>query len=67
MIKKGGIIDSICRKVGISERVKPGSNYFSKRELLQLNSWVEIAATWRQEKDTREGRCNQELPRSIQS
>ena len=41
-IDRGKVLDLILKKVGILKRVKPGSPYLSKRELIYLNTWVEV-------------------------
>lgn len=37
------LLQSICSHIGISKRAKPDSLYFSKRELLRLSSYIELA------------------------
>lgn len=42
--RRSVLIDIICQKVGIDRRIKPGSHYLSRRELIVLNGWVDAAA-----------------------
>ncbi len=41
-INRGEVLDKLCSKIGITQRAGPGSTWLSKRELLQLNSWIDI-------------------------
>lgn len=43
VIKRGEILDRLCAKVGIKPRAKQGNAYLTKRELMQLVSWVDMA------------------------
>ena len=39
-LRRPVLIQTICEKIGIRKRKSPGSQTFSKRELIQLHSWV---------------------------
>ena len=41
-INRGEVMDSLCAKIGIAKRACPNSSYLSKRELLQLTSWIDV-------------------------
>ena len=50
-VPRGEIVDGLCKKVGIRQRVHQGSPYITKKELVQLNSFLDVINTRRKDEE----------------
>jgi len=58
-LKRKVICDSICSKIGLSRR-RPGNGEFDKRELLHINSAIDLLTKQDRKEIKGQGKTNEE-------